>query len=102
MRQDDPKLRQARQHINAGRLDQARALLQRHLQAQPGDAAACSMMAYIVSHTGDAARGVYYARRACELEPENMEYRCVLGAALETAKQAGEAIDVFRDCACEG
>src|ERR1043165_7341300 len=88
---DPPALIQARQHFQAGRLDQARQLVQRFLQRDPSHAEANHSMAVILLQKGMKEQALYHVQKAASAAPEVYEYAITeasLHAAFSRSEQA--------------
>lgn len=87
---------QASALLGQGRLDQARALLQRALAKDPGDASLNNLMARLSMQTGDNARAVYFLERVAASRPGDAATIGNLGAALHASGQTDRAEEVLR------
>lgn len=96
MLRSDPTLAQAHQHLDAGRFDQAQALLRRHLQRQPKDAVALNSLAIALFRLGQHESALFYARQAADLDPRNIVFLETLGTVLGQLARPREAAEVFR------
>lgn len=75
----------------AGRLEEARALLERGREGGPGSARIASALAWVHLRRGDGPAALAEARRAVELAPSHPEARLNLANALHlTGDHAGE------------
>ena len=94
---DDPTAHNflATKYLQARRLDDALAELQRALQINPRDAEAHSNLASALLVQGRTADAVREARVAVQLKPDDDRVHFNLGAALNVARASTEAIDEF-------
>jgi len=90
------KFEQVRSLIEAGRLDQAKVLCQRLVQALPGDAGTNSLMSGVFLRLGLTTQALHYANRAVEIAPREPALLVELGRLLAIEKKAPAAIDVLR------
>ncbi|MGD9688643.1 MAG: tetratricopeptide repeat protein [Phycisphaerales bacterium] len=78
------RLEQARALIEAGRPEQAKALVQRLLQSTPGDAAANDLMRSMCVSEGRLEQALFFAERAHRAAPDHAgvmaDYAALLGA----------------------
>lgn len=93
------KLRQAREHLAAGRLAPARASLQAALRDAPRDPAANSLMSLVCHQQGQAAQAEYFARQALAVAPDNLELLANLGNLLCTGGKPDEGLECLRRAA---
>lgn len=90
------RMEQARAMLAQGRLDAAKQLLQRVVQAQPRDADATSLLAYACLQSADVPRAAFYARRAAELRPDDAQLHVNLGRVLAANREHGHAESALR------
>ncbi len=89
-------LQLAQQHAAAGRLDDAAALLMRHLRQSPRDAVATMELALTLVKLGNLERAEFYFSRAVELAPQVAAVRSDHGHSLMALNRPKEAIARFR------
>jgi len=89
-------LQLAQQHAASGRLDDAAALLMRHLRQSPRDAVATMELALTLVKLGNLERAEFYFSRAVELAPQVAAVRSDHGHALMALNRPKEAIARFR------
>lgn len=87
----EPALIQARQHFQAGRIDQARQLVLRFLQRHPGHPEANHSMAVMLLHKRELEPALYHARRAAAASPETTEYLFTAASILMNLDNRAEA-----------
>lgn len=95
-----PALIQARQHFQAGRLEQARMLVQRFLQREPTHAEANHSMAAILFQSGQRPQALFYAERAAAAAPATADYQSTLANILHAMERTSEAIAAMQK-ACD-
>jgi predicted O-linked N-acetylglucosamine transferase (SPINDLY family) len=95
-------LAQASALLSEGRLDQARALLQRGLAKDPGDAGLNNLMARLCMQSGEPARAVYFLERVAAARPQDAPTLGNLGAALHACGQTDRAEEVLRRALASG
>ncbi len=93
------KLRQAREHLAAGRLAPARAALRAALRDAPRDPAANSLMSLVCHQQGQAAQAEYFARQALAAAPDKLELLANLGNLLCTGGTPDEGLECLRRAA---
>jgi protein O-GlcNAc transferase len=86
---------QALAHIQAGRDEQARAVLLRALQHSPRDPDANSMMCALAARMGEHAQSLFYAQRACEAAPGEPNLLDNLANALLATGDAAGALAAY-------
>lgn len=86
------KLISAKQHIEAGRWAQGKALLQQAVQKAPNDQNALVMLRFCLAHMGEHEQALYYAEKAAALFPKNPDILYNLTASLTTLNRADDAI----------
>ncbi|MCC6676938.1 MAG: tetratricopeptide repeat protein [Phycisphaerales bacterium] len=96
MHRFDPAIAQAHDHLDAGRLDQAQALLRRHLQRQPRDTAALNSLAVTLFRQGQYESALFYGQQAAAIDPHNPVYLETVGTILGQLARPREAAEVFR------
>lgn len=96
MLRDDPTLAQAHEHLDAGRLDQAQQLLQRHLRRHARDPVALNSLAITLFRVGQYESAHFYAKQAAEIDADNPIYLETLGTILGQLARPLEAAEVFR------
>ncbi|HET8723554.1 MAG TPA: hypothetical protein VFM53_05060 [Anaeromyxobacteraceae bacterium] len=85
------------QAARAGRVDEARRLLERGRQGDPGSARIAAALAWLHLRRGDATAALWESRRAVELAPGSPEARLYLANALHLAgDHAGELVESTR------
>lgn len=89
------KYAQVAAHINAGRYEQARPILQRILQATPADAAANNGMSIVLSHLGQLEGALMYAQRAAAAAPTDANILNTLGSAYNALERFADAAKVL-------
>lgn len=80
----------ALEHFNAGRLDQALAVLQR-AGPKASDPQLDYLHAWVLEKKGDRERAVYFITRACEKAPNDPRFPGKLGAILYDLKKYDQA-----------
>lgn len=97
-RQDgiEPALRQALTHHQAGRMDQAQALLRRILKRTPSHARANHLMGAIQFHKGNAEQALYYFDRAIATNPTSAVSHQARGNMLQLLDRLDEAAQAQR------
>jgi predicted O-linked N-acetylglucosamine transferase (SPINDLY family) len=90
-----PKLAQARELIAQGRLEQARTLLLRLVQADPQDAHAANLLSAVLSREGNHPQALFYAERAAALVPGQSPLLVTLGNLLCLNGRHAEGIRVL-------
>lgn len=88
-------LRQAEQHLNAGRLEQARLLLQRSLQKSPNDADLNSCMCYVLQRMGQNDQAVHFGKRAASARPADLRFIENIAHIFGMAGKHGEAAEIL-------
>jgi tetratricopeptide (TPR) repeat protein len=83
-------LRQAGEHLNAGRAQQAEGLIRQILQTQPDNAEALNLLGVIALNSGHTPQAVEIFSRAVQLHESEAEYLCNLGVALLSANRTPE------------
>lgn len=86
------KFAQVADHINAGRYEQAKALLQRVLQLSPADPTANNGMSIVLNNLGQSEGALMYAQRAAAGAPGDANILNTLGTALNALGRQDEAI----------
>ena len=89
-------LRQAGEHLSAGRVQQAEGLVRQVLQAQPDNHQALNLLGGIALNGGHAPQAAEIFSRAIELCGTDAEYHCGLGVALLSANRADEGEAALR------
>jgi protein O-GlcNAc transferase len=89
-------IREATEHLEAGRQSEALALYEQALTAAPHDDGALFDFASLALHLGDAERAAIYLRRAIERNDNLPAYHLQLGNALITLGRLDEAADAVR------
>ena len=93
-----PSLReQGIRALDEGRLDQAIELLAPAAMADRGDAEARAYLGIAYSRKGLHEQGKRALQEAISLQPHNGDYRCRLGAVLESAGDTQGAAGAYRD-----
>lgn len=87
-----PSIAAAEVLVSMGRLDKARATVERHLKDAKGDVAMVELAGRLAVMTKDYARAVEYYRQACDLDAENPGYRMALVRAEWLAGRFDEAL----------
>jgi len=83
----------------AGRLEEARALYEQVLTAQPNHAEALHLLGYLWFQKGDAARALDLIARAVVLQPANPGYRYNRALILQQTGRLDDAAADFREVA---
>lgn len=86
------KFAQVADHINAGRFEQAKALLQRVLQLSPADPTANNGMSIVLSNLGQSEGALMYAQRAAAGAPGDANILNTLGTSLNALQRHEDAI----------
>lgn len=89
------KFAQIADHINAGRFEQAKALLQRVLQVSPSDSTANNGMSIALSNLGQNEGALMYAQRAASGAPNDANILNTLGTAYNALGRHEEARQVL-------
>lgn len=89
------KFAQVADHINAGRFEQAKALLQRVLQLSPADPTANNGMSIVLSNLGQSEGALMYAQRATAGAPHDANMLNTLGTAYNGLERHDEARKVL-------
>ena len=84
------------QHLQAGRVEEAKLVFQRVLEAAPSNAAALSALANLVLREGDPAQAVQLLDAAIRAEPRVPLLRSRLGFALLGIQHVTEAAAAFQ------
>ncbi len=87
----EPTLRQALEHHQAGRLDQAEGLYRRILATRPDEPDALHLLGVIHHQRGQATQAVELISRALGRSPANPSYLSNLGLALAAAGREDDA-----------
>lgn len=95
MSTSNPKLAAAVQHLQAGRVEQARAGLSRVLQQSPSDVDAVMWMCFLLMQTGEGAQALFYAKRADALRPRSFPILMNLGKSSAMTGDLDGAIDAY-------
>jgi protein O-GlcNAc transferase len=82
-------------HLQAGRFEQARGILQRHLAQHPRDADACGLLSSALLRLRELEPALFYARRAADLRPDSPAALGVLGYTLFSMNRDTEAAVVL-------
>lgn len=91
----DRSLESVAQHVQAGRLEQARGALARMLQRSARDANANAMMAAVLGRMGQLEQAAFYGRRAVEVGPGSADAHFNLGHILSQLGRHEEAGAAF-------
>lgn len=83
-------LRQAGEHLSAGRVQQAESLIRQVLQSQPDNHQALNLLGVIALNSGHAPQAAEIFSRAVQLFDGDAEYHCNLGVALLSSNRADE------------
>lgn len=86
-----PSLAVARQHLAAGRTEQARAVLQRILQTSPRDVNACRMMGGLLAGQGQMPQAAFFYERALGVVPDDPDTLIDWAAALRRVGDLAQA-----------
>jgi predicted O-linked N-acetylglucosamine transferase (SPINDLY family) len=86
-------LQEALRLKNEGRLGEARAAIERHLRAAPGDADATHLLGMIAFQQGDLHAAHQWMLRSTELSPRQAMFRINLAAVLGNLQRPREAIE---------
>src|SRR4051794_9776405 len=81
---------------NAGRLDEARAELKRHLRVSPTDADATHLLGMIAFQQRDVHEAHRWMLRSTHLAPSKAMFRINLAAVLGDLKRPREAIEQLK------
>ncbi len=87
-----PALIQARAHFQAGRLAEARQLLRRFLQRDPGHAEANHSLAVLLFQLGQREQALYHAQRATAAAPDVGDYFIPLASIHDALGQRDKAL----------
>ena len=79
-----------------GRLAEARATLERHLRASPGDADAAHLLGVMAAQQGDLHEARRWMGRSVELAPGNPAFRINVAAVLGNLQQPREALEQLK------
>jgi predicted O-linked N-acetylglucosamine transferase (SPINDLY family) len=90
------KVEQAERLRDAGRCDEALAIIQRLLPKSPGDPGLNSVAASILLRMGRADQAEFYAKRAVESEPRSAALLVALANAQHARKKPEEALATLR------
>lgn len=78
----------AQEHLEAGRIAQAVAVLQQHVQRTPRDARGLALLAVVLAAAGQRDRALYAAQRALAMAPDDPEVpQLYAGAMLALGNQ---------------
>ncbi len=91
----NPRLQQVVELQRAGKLDQALALVRRHLAKSPNDPDANRMGALLCAQTHQLDQGLYFAQRAVKGAPDRAEAHATLGKILHFKGEHAEALECF-------
>lgn len=83
--------------LNAGRADQAEALLRRGFQKNPRDGDAAQLLGMVLFQTGRADQAEYFLRGAIKAEPGRAEFHASLGNLLAATNKTEPAVAAFRE-----
>ncbi len=83
-------------HADAGRLDQAAAMLKRLVQREPGNPDAAHFLGMVLSRTPALTQAEYFLRRAVELAPGEPKYLSNLANVLAACERHAEAVECYR------
>ncbi len=89
-------LRLAIQHHRAGRLDEAQAIYQRILEAEPHHPDALHLLGLIAHQQGQHARAAELIRQAIDLRPTAAEFHTNLGVVCRELGQHADAATAYR------
>jgi protein O-GlcNAc transferase len=92
----DHVIRTARAHAQAGRLLQAKSLLQRALAGDPAQADLNNAMANVLLFSGELARAAYFAQCAVRARPDKGMLHATLGNALSATMDIPGAEVAYR------
>jgi protein O-GlcNAc transferase len=91
-----PLLRQALEHHQAGRLDQAEQLYRQLLQSEPHNADACNLLGMLARQREQFPQAIELIGRAIALRPSVAAYHFNLGEAQRAHGQLEEALASYR------
>ncbi len=90
------KIEQARLHVEAGRAEQARALLDRALRQSPGHPDLCNAMSMVLQSMGRADTALYFAQRAAQGRPTDSGFQQNLGNVYAGLGRGPESESAYR------
>ncbi len=90
------KLEQAWREFQAGRIDQARTLLQRAIQQYPSTPELASVMSLVLMQSGASEQAVYFAERAVKARPDEPGFLVNYGNALAQAGRREDSDAAFQ------
>lgn len=95
---DDPKVKVyiGRSHFELGRDDSARLAFEAAIAQNDSLAEAHARLSHLYDQNGDLEQGLSYARRALALQPENPDYRYLVGSMLLRSGRTEQAVEQFR------
>jgi tetratricopeptide (TPR) repeat protein len=85
-----------RSYLELGRVDSARLTFEAVIEENDSLAEAHARLAHLYDQNGDVEHGLIYARRALEHQPENPDYRYLVGSMLLRSGLAEQAVEEFR------
>jgi cytochrome c-type biogenesis protein CcmH/NrfG len=94
--QQTPTLERARALYDAGRLNDARALLEDLVRAQPGDAGAHLLLGVIERTTGHLSKAIASLERAHALEPDSTQAALELATTLAWHNDLDRAVELYQ------
>jgi protein O-GlcNAc transferase len=86
----------AMQHLQQGRLAQAKALYDQVLQNQPQQAEALQWLGVICHHQGNNTQAIALIEQAIALQPKQAFFRSTLGNVLQAAGQLDKAVACYQ------
>lgn len=92
----DTLARNARDHLHAGRLTEAEALLRQALAIAPDDSLALALLGSLLIHRGDPTTAEHVLRRALASNPENTTALINMALLLKRRSQTDEAMALLR------
>lgn len=92
------KIEQARLHVEAGRAEQARLLLERALRQTPGHADLCNAMSMVLQSMGKHDQALYFSQRAAQGRPMEPGFLLNLGNVYGVLARFKEAEDAYGKC----
>lgn len=83
-------------HLNAGRPDQAEAVLRRGVQKDPRDGDAARLLGMVLVQMGRPDQAEYFLRAAVRADPRRADFHSTLGNMLALTNRPEPAIEAFR------
>ena len=85
-----------RSYLELGRVDSARNTFEAVIEQNDSLAEAHARLAHLYDQNGDIEHGLPHARRALEHEPDNPDYRYLVGSMLLRSGQPDQAVEEFQ------